>query len=608
MEKDGWGYWKISIPAEAGARYQFRLDGKDNFPDPASISQPEDVHGASQLLDRGTIPDSNGWQGLPLSNMIIYELHTGLFSKTHDFKGIINKLDYLSELGVNAIELMPLAQFPGESNWGYDGVNPFAIQYSYGGRQGFKELVKAAHAKGIAVIVDVVYNHFGPEGNYLHELGPYFTDKYHTPWGKALNFDDAWCDGVRNYFLQNVCMWLEELQADALRLDAVHAIYDFSARPFMRQLKELANEIGQRTGCRKEIIAETDLNDPKYINNPEKGGYGLDGQWSDEFHHALHALLTGEKNGYYEDFDGIGHLEKAFRDTYVYNGIYSPHRKKHFGMPTVNPYSQFVVFSQNHDQVGNRARGDRLANTLNHEQLKLAAATVLLSPYIPLLFMGEEYGEKNPFLFFTSFSDPALIEAIRKGRANEFRLSHSDLPDPQAGDSFQRCLLSWSNKERDGAALFDYYRSLIAFRKSRPAMQGVTRDSMVVHPSKENILAFERKIINDHLIVLLNFNGRKMCVKNETPGLLSRIFGGRRPLRGRSGGGHSPVPLFRHRIRDQLLIKLYADPLLHLPYSTARRIYLYRPGSDPGLPARVGNFHDLCLPDHAIRQEEHAWL
>jgi maltooligosyltrehalose trehalohydrolase len=547
MEKDEYGYWKTSIAAEEGARYLFRLDGKGNFPDPASISQPDGVHGASRLLNRAPYsaggsflkgkedPDAekdrgeNSWQGMPLSNMIIYELHTGLFTNTHDFEGIINKLDYLSELGVNAIELMPLAQFPGESNWGYDGVNPFAIQHSYGGRPGFKELVKTAHAKDMAVIVDVVYNHLGPEGSYLQEFGPYFTDKYHTPWGRALNFDDAWCDGVRNYFLQNVCMWLEELEVDALRLDAVHAIYDFSANPFMRQLKELAIDIGQRTGRRKEIIAEMDLNDTKYINPPEKGGYGLDGQWSDEFHHALHALMTGERNGYYEDFGEIGHLEKAFRDSYVYNGNYSIHRKKYFGMPTANPFSQFVVFSQNHDQIGNRAKGDRLAHTLTHEQLKLAAATVLLSPYIPLLFMGEEYGEKNPFLFFTSFSDPDLIEGIRKGRATEFRHSHSDLPDPQAGDTFQRCLLSWKNSEGESAALFGYYRDLIAFRKSRPAMQGVTRDSMVVHPAKENILAFERKITSDHVYVWLNFNGREMTVKNETKNALNRVFGEQGP-------------------------------------------------------------------------------
>jgi maltooligosyltrehalose trehalohydrolase len=517
MEKDPWGYWKVSIQAAAGTRYLFRPDGKGGFPDPASISQPEGVHAPSVLLDREDYRwQDDDWQGIPLGNMIIYEVHTGLFSSTHDFEGIIKKLDYLVRLGINAIELLPLSQFPGERNWGYDGVYPFAIQGSYGGMQGFKRLVDAAHAKGIAVIVDAVYNHLGPEGNYLHEYGPYFTDKYHTPWGMALNFDDAWCDGVRNFFLQNVRMWLEELHVDALRLDAVHAIVDRSANPFLRQLKELAVDISRQTGRSKEIIAETDLNDPKYIEAYEKGGYGLDGQWNDEFHHALHALLTGEKEGYYEDFGGIDHLEKAFRETYVYNGNYSDHRKKFFGAPVQAPFSRFVVFAQNHDQTGNREKGDRLANSLSRAQLKLAAATVLLSPYIPLLFMGEEYGEQNPFLFFTSFSDPDLIDAICKGRAAEFRKAPGDFPDPQAEASFAQCMLSWKYKEAGGAHLSDFYRELIHFRKTRPAMQGASRDTLVVHQANENILAFERKIINDHVYIWLNFNGREMNVENKS--------------------------------------------------------------------------------------------
>jgi maltooligosyltrehalose trehalohydrolase len=525
MEKDQRGYWKVSITAEAGTRYLYRLDGKDRFPDPVSVSQPDGVHSASQLLDRnGILWEDDNWKGLPLSNMIIYELHTGIFSDTHDFEGIIKKLDHLVRLGINAIELMPLAQFPGKRNWGYDGVYPFAIQYSYGGRQGFAKLVNAAHAKGLAVIVDVVYNHLGPEGNHLREFGPYFTEKYHTPWGMALNFDDAWCDGVRNYFLQNVRMWLEELHVDALRLDAVHAIYDNSAQPFLRQLKELALDISRQTGRIKEIIAETDLNDPKFINAPEKGGYGLDGQWNDEFHHALHALLTGEKDEYYADFGTIGHLEKAFRDTYVYNGNYSCHRKKFFGAPTLNPFNQFVVFTQNHDQVGNRARGDRLAATLSFEQLKLAAATLLLSPYIPLLFMGEEYGENNPFLFFTDFSDPDLIEAIRKGRASEFRYANNDFPDPQDEHSFQRCVLCRKEDQGSECVMFNYYRHLIDFRKTRPAMQGVTRDALLVHPSQGNVLAFERKIVNDHLYIWLNFSGEIMTLKNEGEDPLYRII------------------------------------------------------------------------------------
>lgn len=554
MEKDPGGYWKLLLPSASrsalspdlplvhpGARYFFRLDDSVTCPDPASFHQPEGVHGPSELADRHHFQwDDGSWPGIPLSNMIIYEIHTGAFSPTHDFEGILQRLDYLLELGINTIELMPLGQFPGDRNWGYDGVYPFAIQNSYGGIPGFQRLVNAAHAKGIAVIVDVIYNHFGPEGNYLPEFGPYFTDKYKTPWGKALNFDDTDSDAVRNYFLENARMWLEDYHADGLRLDAVHAIRDFSAVHFIRQLKQRVLEIERRTECAKTLIAEIDLNDPRYIDPPEKGGYGLDGQWNDEFHHALRALLTGETNAYYEDFGEIAHLEKALSRTYVYDGVYSRHRRRTFGAPVDNnPYSQFVVFAQNHDQVGNRALGDRLTSYLSLEQLKLAAATVLLSPYVPLLFMGEEYGEKNPFAFFVSFTDPALVEAVRKGRRAEFMGFAADqpgdqtkdqpgdhiLPDPESPKTFDRSVLSWDHRSATGSALFNFYRELIALRKSRPALQGTARDSMIVHPAEGNILSFERKIINDELLILLHFGDQKTNLENKTGAVLNKILG-----------------------------------------------------------------------------------
>jgi maltooligosyltrehalose trehalohydrolase len=516
MEKEEAGYWKLTIPAPPGTRYHYRLDGSAICPDPASFHQPEGVHGPSEVVDSSFSWTDETWEGIPLSNMIIYEIHTGCFSSSHDFEGIVKKLDYLVELGINTLELMPLAQFPGDRNWGYDGVFPFAIQNSYGGINGFQRLVDAAHAKGIAVLVDVVYNHFGPEGNYLSQFGPYLTDKHHTPWGKAVNFDDAWSDGVRNYFLQNARMWL----VDGLRLDAVHAIKDGSARPFMRQLKEVVDEIEIRTGRKKELIAELDLNDPRYINPPEKGGYGLNGQWIDEFHHALHAVLTGERNNYYEDFGEMDHLEQAFRHTYVYNGKYSPHRKRTFGAPVDHlPYDQFVVFTQNHDQIGNRAKGDRLSQSLSLEQLKLGAAAVLLSPYVPLLFMGEEYGEKNPFPFFVSFSDPSLVKAVREGRKAEFpsEMADHELPDPQSEETFQRAILSWEYRNESGSfhtVLYKFYQQLISFRMSRPAMQGRTRDTMIVHPVKDKVLCFERKIITDHLFICLNFNDQSWSLEN----------------------------------------------------------------------------------------------
>jgi maltooligosyltrehalose trehalohydrolase len=526
LVQDDRGYWRVEVPVKAGCRYTFRLDGKVTCPDPASLWQPEGVHGPSAVVDlSGYRWKDEGWTGVTMANMILYELHVGAFTASHDFDGVIRKLDYLAELGINAIELMPPAQFPGTRNWGYDGVYPFAVQHSYGGVDGFRRLVDAAHQRDIAVVVDVVYNHLGPEGNYLLQYGPYFTDNYRTPWGGAVNFDDAWSDGVRNFFLQNARMWLEDYRVDALRLDAVHAIKDFSAIPFVQQLKELATEIEVRTGRRKLVIAELDLNDPRYIHPPAKGGYGLDGQWVDEFHHALRALLTGERSAYYEDFGEIGHLEKAFRNTYVYDGVYSPYRHRVFGGHADGcPYEQFVVFDQNHDQVGNRACGDRLTEHLAPAQLKLAAAVVLLSPYVPLLFMGEEYGERNPFPFFVSFEDPALIEAVREGRAAEFRGFAGEgltIPDPEAEKTFESAVLSW---EVD-VSLLDYYKELIQLRKTRPALQGRARDTMVVHPAVGSVLMLERKIVNDHVFIFFNFGAEAVRVSGLTQISLRRVFG-----------------------------------------------------------------------------------
>jgi maltooligosyltrehalose trehalohydrolase len=528
MEKVEDGYWKINIPVPAGTRYFYRLDGEVTCPDPASLSQPDGVHGASELVDRFDFHWSDQhWEGIPLSTMIIYELHTGVFSPTHDFEGVIQKLEYLAGLGINTIELMPLGQFPGSRNWGYDGVYPFAVQNSYGGFRGFQRLVDAAHAKGIAVLVDVIYNHFGPEGNYIGEYGPYFTDKYKTGWGEALNFDDAGSDGVRTYFLENARMWLEDYHADGLRLDAVHAIFDSGAVHFMQQLKERVSDVEHRTERRKILIAEIDLNNPRYINPPEKGGYGLDGQWIDEFHHALRTLLTGDKSAYYEDFGSIADLEKAFRNTYVYDGVYSVHRRRTFGgKADANPYSQFVVFAQNHDHVGNRAFGDRLTTCLSIEELKLAAAAVLLSPYVPMLFMGEEYGGKNPFQFFVDFSDPSLIDSVRKGRSIEFQgfAAGHELPDPQSPQTFDCSVLSWEDRSDTSSGLLEYYRRLIGLRKSRPALQGVTRDSMTVHPSDGMVLSFERKILGDQLFIWLHFGSQPVSQKNNTGEWLNKIF------------------------------------------------------------------------------------
>lgn len=511
MDRIGHGYWTAAIPnLTAGTRYMFRLDGNKALPDPASRAQDGGVHGASLVMG-DSFPWTDGkWKGLPLGDMIIYELHVGTFSTSRNFQGVVAKLSYLQDLGVNAIEIMPVAQFPGDRNWGYDGVYPYAVQDSYGGAIGLKQLVDAAHNAGIAVILDVVYNHQGPEGNYLAEYGPYFTDKYKTGWGQAINFDDAWCDGVRNYYLQNALMWLDEFHIDGLRLDAVHAIWDFSACHFMEVLSAKVEQLEQASGREKVLIAEFDLNNPRYMLSRQRGGYGLDGQWIDEFHHALHALLTGETDGYYEDFGDITHLAKAISDSYVYTGQYSTHRKKHFGRePEGTTYDQFVIFAQNHDQTGNRMLGDRLSLLTSREGLKLAAATYLLAPGVPMLFMGEEYGETRPFQYFISHTDEELVDLVRKGRKAEFAYFkwHGEIPDPQSEKTFEDCTLSWKvDTDADAGNLFEFYKWLIDFRKRRPAMQAKTRNAVAIVSAENRVLCFELNHNDDRVLVLLNFN------------------------------------------------------------------------------------------------------
>lgn len=498
LQREEFGYWTAeaeNIPE--GTRYFYELDELSR-PDPASVSQPEGVHGPSEIVNLQNFDwKDQDWQGLPMEKMIIYELHVGTFTPEGTFDAIIGRLDYLLALGINTIELMPIAQFPGSRNWGYDGVYPFAVQASYGGILGLQRLVNACHQKSMAVLVDVVYNHLGPEGNYLADFGPYFTDKYHTPWGKALNFDDAYCDGVRNYFLQNALMWFHDFHIDGLRLDAIHAIKDMGAKHFLRELSEGVQALSEKKKREYVLIGECDLNDVKYINSYEKGGYGLTGQWIDEFHHAIHALMTGEQNGYYSDFGQLYHLAKAYEKTFVYDGTYSPHREKTFGNSAENnPYSQFVVFSQNHDQVGNRMLGERLSTLVSFEALKLIAGAVILSPYVPMLFMGEEYGEENPFLYFVSHTDPQLVEAVREGRKNEFAAFQREgktTPDPQAEETFMASKLSWNLREEKHTILLDFYKKLIHIRKTMPAFQNFDRKNMEVKTQGNSIILLHRK-------------------------------------------------------------------------------------------------------------------
>jgi len=476
MERDAAGYHEAELPGvPAGTRYRFRLDGELERPDPASRFQPDGVHGASAVVDhRAHRWGDRSWRGLPLADYVLYEVHVGTFTREGTFAAIVPHLDGLRATGVSALELMPVAAFPGSRNWGYDGVFPFAVHESYGGPAGLKALAEACHARGMALVLDVVYNHLGPEGNYLGDFGPYFTERYRTPWGRALNFDGPESDEVRRYFVENALAWFRDYHVDALRLDAIHGISDLSASPFLAELAVAARALRRRVRRPCLLIAESDLNDSRVVRPPREGGYGHDAQWSDDFHHALHTLLTGEGDGYYEDFGDAGQLAKAFRAGYVYTGERSRHRRRRHGNATAGlPPERFVVCIQNHDQVGNRLGGERLAALAPFEAQKLAAAAVLLAPFVPLLFMGEEYGETAPFLYFVSHGDPALIEAVRRGRREEFAAFawRGAIPDPQAVETFERSRpdrgLAASGRHR---VLLELHRELLRLRREHEAL------------------------------------------------------------------------------------------------------------------------------------------
>jgi maltooligosyltrehalose trehalohydrolase len=476
MGKDASGYWSVVLDnIMPGTRYLYRLDGVERA-DPASHLQPEGVLGPSETVDHGLFNWTDaGWKGLALSDMVIYEIHTGTFTPEGTFESVIPRLGELAELGINAIELMPVAQFPGDRNWGYDGVFPFSVQNTYGGPEGLKTLVDACHGKGIAVILDVVYNHFGPEGNYTDDFGPYHTDRYATPWGKAINFDGPYSDEVRDFFIENAVHWSRNYHIDGLRLDAVHNIFDFSARPFLKELKERANAYSRESGRRFHLVAESDLNDPTIFRDCALYGYGLDAGWCEDFHHSLHTLLTGERAGYYGDFGEMAQFAKSLEEGFVYSGQYSAFRKKRFGATSEEiPKSRFIVFSQNHDQTGNRALGERLSQLAPFEALKLAAGAVLLSPYVPLLFMGEEYGETAPYLYFISHLDETTAEAVRKGRIKDLMDSGwtGDPPDPRSVETYLRSKIRWEDRySGTHATLLRFYRTLIGLRKDNPALK-----------------------------------------------------------------------------------------------------------------------------------------
>lgn len=511
MEPQDLGYWRTTVSGLGdGASYYVVVDN-DAYPDPASRYQPDGVHGPSATVDHRRYEwHDTGWHNQRLSDYIIYELHVGTFTPAGTFTAAIDRLATLKELGITAVEIMPVSQFPGERNWGYDGVYPYAVQNSYGGPEALKQFVDACHQQEIAVIMDVVYNHFGPEGNYTGNIGPYTTNRYNTPWGSAINFDDAWCDGVRRYFAQNALDWLRDYHIDALRLDAIHTIYDFGATHFLADLADQVKALSDEREQSFYLIAESDLNDTRVIRDRAAGGHAIDAQWSDDFHHALHSLLTEETNGYYSDFGRCEDLAAALRDRFVYNWKYSKFRQRFHGSPATDlPASQFVICAQNHDQVGNRMLGERLSHLVPFAGLKLAAGILLTAPYVPMLFMGEEYGEESPFLYFVDHGDPDLVAAVRQGRAAEFKDFQYDAPTPDPGskETYEKSKLVWDARQSGKQQqLWHYYQQLIQLRKQfNMADPEYANDLQVVSQEKPKILYYQRPIANGKLLCLMNF-------------------------------------------------------------------------------------------------------
>lgn len=520
MVKDAKGYWKTIVDGVThGTAYLYRIDGEKERPDPASSFQPDGVHAPSRVIDHNAFPwDDACWRGIALAETVIYEIHVGTFTPEGRFDAVIPRLSQLKELGINALELMPVMDFPGERNWGYDGVYPFSVHHAYGGPDGLKRLVNASHKAGMAVILDVVYNHLGPEGNYLGDYGPYCTDRYKTPWGEALNFDGVWSNEVRNFFIENALHWFHNYHLDALRLDAVHSITDMSARPFLQELAERVGEASASAGKKFLLFAESDLNDTRVIRPREQGGFGLDAQWCDDFHHALHTLLTGEKNGYYCDFGRMGHLVKSLREGFVYSGGFSPYRgRNHGNLSKERPAEQFIVFAQNHDQVGNRMGGERLAGLVSFEAQKLAAGILLLSPYIPLLFMGEEYGEDNPFHYFVSHSDPALMEAVRRGRRQEFKAfaDRGQPVDPTRLETFLASKIVWEKREKGNhRVLLALYRELLRWRRDIPCLARLDKENLDAYGLEgDRVLFLHRWKEADRLFCVFNFSRKEMDIR-----------------------------------------------------------------------------------------------
>jgi maltooligosyltrehalose trehalohydrolase len=489
-----------------GTRYVFRLDGAVTAPDPASLSQPEGVFGPSELVDPAFEWTSPYWMGLPLSETVLYELHVGTFTKGGTFDSAIKRLSALKDLGVTAVEVMPVAQFPGARGWGYDGVFPSAAQDGYGGPDAFRRFVDAAHKRGLAVVLDVVYNHLGPEGCRLAELGPYFSDRHRNPWGAALNFDGPDSDPVRAFFLQSALWWLDECRVDGLRLDATAAILDASERPFVAELAEAVSALARKSNRLIHLFAEHLHNDARVVRPREMGGWGVDAQWGDDLHRALHAALTGERAGPYADFGPVSAAAKALREGWVYDGaLYSSWRRRTVGTSAAGvPGRRFVAYWQNHDQVGNRPDGARAPSLVSLEAHKLGLGAVLLSPYTPLLFMGDEAGTRAPFHFFADFADEGLRRAVREGRRRELKQHwgwDGTPPDPFAPETFAACVLDESSPPTVAAdRTAAYVRELLRLRREHAAFKDGSREGLTVAEAGD-LLAVGR----GRAVVLLHF-------------------------------------------------------------------------------------------------------
>ncbi len=508
---DDRNWWRLEVEdACAGTDYGFLINSDARcYPDPRSEWQPNGVHGLSRIYDQTAFAWTDaGFQAPPLASGIVYELHIGTFTPEGTLDAAVDKLDYLAELGVTHVELMPVAAFEGRHGWGYDGVALYAVHEPYGGPDGLKRFVNAAHGKGLAVLLDVVYNHFGPSGNYTGKFGPYVVDSHRTPWGGAVNLEDAESDEVRRFFCDNALMWLRDFHIDGLRIDAVHAFVDRSAIHFLEQLAAEVEALAKSIGRRLVLIAESDLNDPRVVTPREAGGLGMDAQWSDDFHHALFtALIPTERQGYYTDFGSLEQLAKAIEKAFVYDGIYSGYRRRiHGKAPAGLSQHRFLGYIQNHDQVGNRATGDRISHTAGPEKTgldraKIAAALVLTGPFVPMLFQGEEWAASTPFQYFANHDDPELARAVCEGRKSEFAAFGWDpalIPDPENPAAFEASKLKWEETTRPGhAEMLAWYRALIGLRRSTPCLNdGKPGNAQVTYDEQEKWLRMERGTIS----------------------------------------------------------------------------------------------------------------